>query len=197
MTFHRRIKRQKKEKKSKSSVASDDEVEFLMAASAAMGVVGGAVNMFNQYQQGKTLANTDWGGMIGDVRESAEANIASLRERANTAFEKLSFDTTQGLKGLGSKATTLADSVGENLGGFVNSGAQEFTKLMGIDEIKQNAMAINKSADIQEEQTQQDYTQQEVNIQSDADSQIADLQSQQSRSQGWYPGKHLSRLFGG
>ena len=195
MTFHRRVKRQKKEKKSKSSVASDDEVEFLMAASAAMGVVGGAVNLFNQYQQGKTLAGTDWGSMIGDVREASEANIEALRERANTAFEKVSFDTTQNLKSLGGKATSLASNVGKQLGGFVSSGAEEFTQLMGIDEIKQNAEAINKSSDIQEQQMQQDYSQQEVNITADADAQIAELSAQQTRSQGWYPGKHLSKLF--
>ena len=132
----RRVKRQRKEKKSKSSVASDDEVEFLMADSAAMGLVGGAVNLFNQYQSGKTLANTDWKGMIGDVMESRDADIDMLRERATTAFKDLSFQTTSNLKDLGTKATSLYDSVGENVGGFVKSGADDFTKMLGMDEIK-------------------------------------------------------------
>ena len=192
----RRVKRQRKEKKSKSSVASDDEVEFLMAASAAMGLVGGAVNLFNQYQSGKTLANTDWKGMIGDVMESRDADIDMLRERATTAFKDLSFQTTSNLKDLGTKATSLYDSVGENVGGFVKSGADDFTKMLGMDEIKQNAMAINKGANIREEGMQQQFEKSEVDIISDADAQIAELEAQNTRSQGWYPGKYIGKLFG-
>ena len=192
----RRVKRQRKEKKSKSSVASDDEVEFLMAASAAMGLVGGAVNLFNQYQSGKTLAGTDWKGMIGDVMESRDADIDMLREKATTAFKDLSFQTTSGLKSLGTKATSLYDSVGENVGGFVKSGADDFTRMLGVDEIKQNAMAINKGADIKEEGMQLQFQEQEANIISDADAQISELQAQHDRSQGWYPGKYIGKIFG-
>ena len=192
----RRVKRQRKEKKSKSSVASDDEVEFLMAASAAMGLVGGAVNLFNQYQSGKTLAGTDWKGMIGDVMESRDADIDMLREKATTAFKDLSFQTTSSLKGLGTKATSLYDSVGENVGGFVKSGADDFTRMLGVDEIKQNAMAINKGADIKEEGMQLQFQEQEANIISDADAQISELQAQHDRSQGWYPGKYIGKIFG-
>ena len=192
----RRVKRQRKEKKSKSSVASDDEVEFLMAASAAMGLVGGAVNLFNQYQSGKTLAGTDWKGMIGDVMESRDADIDMLREKATTAFKDLSFRTTSSLKGLGTKATSLYDSVGENVGGFVKSGADDFTRMLGVDEIKQNAMAINKGANIKEEGMQLQFQEQEANIISDADAQISELQAQHDRSQGWYPGKYIGKIFG-
>ena len=192
----RRVKRQRKEKKSKSSVASDDEVEFLMAASAAMGLVGGAVNLFNQYQSGKTLAGTDWKGMIGDVMESRDADIDMLREKATTAFKDLSFQTTSSLKGLGTKATSLYDSVGENVGGFVKSGADDFTRMLGVEEIKQNAMAINKGADIKEEGMQLQFQEQEANIISDADAQISELQAQHDRSQGWYPGKYIGKIFG-
>jgi len=192
----RRVKRQRKEKKSKSSVASDDEVEFLMAASAAMGLVGGAVNLFNQYQSGKTLAGTDWKGMIGDVMESRDADIDMLREKATTAFKDLSFQTTSSLKGLGTKATSLYDSVGENVGGFVKSGADDFTRMLGVDEIKQNAMAINKGANIKEEGMQLQFQEQEANIISDADAQISELQAQHDRSQGWYPGKYIGKIFG-
>ena len=192
----RRVKRQRKEKKSKSSVASDNEVEFLMAASAAMGLVGGAVNLFNQYQSGKTLAGTDWKGMIGDVMESRDADIDMLREKATTAFKDLSFQTTSSLKGLGTKATSLYDSVGENVGGFVKSGADDFTRMLGVDEIKQNAMAINKGANIKEEGMQLQFQEQEANIISDADAQISELQAQHDRSQGWYPGKYIGKIFG-
>ena len=192
----RRVKRQRKEKKSKSSVASDDEVEFLMAASAARGLVGGAVNLFNQYQSGKTLAGTDWKGMIGDVMESRDADIDMLREKATTAFKDLSFQTTSSLKGLGTKATSLYDSVGENVGGFVKSGADDFTRMLGVDEIKQNAMAINKGANIKEEGMQLQFQEQEANIISDADAQISELQAQHDRSQGWYPGKYIGKIFG-
>ena len=192
----RRVKRQRKEKKSKSSVASDDEVEFLMAASAAMGLVGGAVNLFNQYLSGKTLAGTDWKGMIGDVMESRDADIDMLREKATTAFKDLSFQTTSSLKGLGTKATSLYDSVGENVGGFVKSGADDFTRMLGVDEIKQNAMAINKGANIKEEGMQLQFQEQEANIISDADAQISELQAQHDRSQGWYPGKYIGKIFG-
>ena len=192
----RRVKRQRKEKKSKSSVASDDEVEFLMAASAAMGLVGGAVNLFNQYQSGKTLAGTDWKGMIGDVMESRDADIDMLREKATTAFKDLSFQTTSSLKGLGTKATSLYDSVGENVGGFVKSGADDFTRMLGVDEIKQNAMAINKGANIKEEGMQLQFQEQEANIISDADAQISELQAQHDRSQGWSPGKYIGKIFG-
>ena len=192
----RRVKRQRKEKKSKSSVASDDEVEFLLAASAAMGLVGGAVNLFNQYQSGKTLAGTDWKGMIGDVMESRDADIDMLREKATTAFKDLSFQTTSSLKGLGTKATSLYDSVGENVGGFVKSGADDFTRMLGVDEIKQNAMAINKGANIKEEGMQLQFQEQEANIISDADAQISELQAQHDRSQGWYPGKYIGKIFG-
>ena len=128
--------------------------------------------------------------------ESRDADIDMLREKATTAFKDLSFQTTSSLKGLGTKATSLYDSVGENVGGFVKSGADDFTRMLGVDEIKQNAMAINKGANIKEEGMQLQFQEQEANIISDADAQMSELQAQHDRSQGWYPGKYIGKIFG-
>ena len=68
--------------------------------------------------------------------------------------------------------------------------------MLGVDEIKQNAMAINKGANIKEEGMQLQFQEQEANIISDADAQISELQAQHDRSQGWYPGKYIGKIFG-
>lgn len=166
-----------------------------MTAAAVVGVVGGATSMYNQYKQGRTMEGTDWKGMIGDIDDSFKENIGALRDRAETAFDKVGTQFDIGMKGMGEKATSLADYVGGNLGGFVKSGGAIFEKgqeLANIGRAQQDAMSMRE---IQERGMQQEYEQQEFDMYEDKEAQIAELQTQQDVSGGWYPGKHLGAAF--
>ena len=121
-------------------------MSFLTVA-AVVGAVGTGVSLMNQYKQGRTMEKTDWGGMIGDLDDSFKENIGALRDRADTAFDKVGKEFELGMKQFGEKATSLADYVGENLGGFAQSGGAVFQKgqeLMNINRSQQDAMSMRE-----------------------------------------------------
>ena len=169
-------------------------MSFLTVA-AVVGAVGTGVSMYNQYKQGRTLEGTDWKGMIGDIDDSFKENIGALRDRAETAFDKVGTQFDIGMKQFGEKATSLADYVGENLGGFAQSGGAIFEKgqeLLNINREQGNAMSMRE---IQERGIQQETDQQEFDMFEQKENQIAELQTEQDLSERWYPGKNLGKAF--
>ena len=169
-------------------------MSFLTVA-AVVGAVGTGVSLMNQYKQGRTMEKTDWGGMIGDLDDSFKENIGALRDRADTAFDKVGKEFELGMKQFGEKATSLADYVGENLGGFAKSGGAIFDKgqeLMNINRGQQDAMGRRE---IQERGMGQEFEQQEFDMWEQKENQIAELQTEQDLAGGWYPGKNLGKAF--
>ena len=74
-------------------------MSFIAVAAAGLAAVSAGSSLYNQYKQGKTLADTDWGGMAGDVMDSYKDNLANLKDSADVVFDKiddtshLNFDT--------------------------------------------------------------------------------------------------------
>jgi len=169
-------------------------MSFLTVA-AVVGAVGTTVSMYNQYKQGRTMESTDWKGMIGDIDDSFKENIGALRDRAETAFDKVGTQFDIGMKQFGEKATSLSDYVGENLGGFVKSGGAIFEKGQELANIARGQQDSMSMREIQEKGMQQEFEQQEFDMFEDKESQIAELQTQQDVAGGWYPGKNLGNFF--
>ena len=115
--------------------------------------------------------------------------------RLEQRFDKVGQEFELGMKQFGEKATSLADYVGENLGGFAQSGGAVFQKgqeLMNIYRSQQDAMSMRE---IQERGIGQEFEQQEFDMWEQKENQIAELQTEQDLAGGWYPGKNLGKAF--
>ena len=194
----RRIKRQRKEKKSKSSAVSDDEDEFLPALAAVAGIASAGVSLYGAYKSVKTMANTDWAGMIGDVEDEFKENVQALRDRATTAFEKLDYGVTSTAKSFGQKASSLWEGVGDAVAntGFAGSGQEGYLSDKAMEDINRENRKLWEQKAIDEQMLTQDFEEKEYQMFSEKEAKIAELEAQNQSSKGWYPGKILGSIFG-
>ena len=104
-------------------------MSFIAVAAAGLAAVSAGSSLYNQYKQGKTLADTDWSGMAGDVMDSYRDNLSNLKDSADVVFDKIEEGWEQGVKGMGDKATTLWDQAQGTTAGFANFGMKTYQSI--------------------------------------------------------------------
>ena len=166
-------------------------MSFIAVAAAGLAAVSAGSSLYNQYKQGKTLADTDWGGMAGDVMDSYKDNMANLKDSADVVFDKIEEGWEQGVKGMGDKATTLWDQAQGTTAGFANFGMKTYQSISEKFNIDRAAEFASKNRKLAEKDAQLDFEAKELALTDDMEQQIAEIEGSAESSEGWYPGKYL------
>tara|TARA_Y100000758_G_scaffold303100_1_gene272998 strand:- start:547 stop:1275 length:729 start_codon:yes stop_codon:yes gene_type:complete len=170
-------------------------MSIIAVAAAGLAVVSAGSSLYNQYKQGSTLENTDWSGLSSDVTDMFTENLSGMRDRADVVFEKIDDTWENTVKGIGQKADTLWDAAQEGGGNLVNFGEEVYQTIVGEGDLDREADMVSKDRDLKQQQAQLSFEQEELALNRDMESQVAELNQSDESSKGWYPGKYIGKLF--
>ena len=175
-------------------------MSFIAVAAAGLAAVSAGSSLYNQYKQGKTLADTDWSGMAGDVMDSYRDNLSNLKDSADVVFDKIEEGWKQGAMKMGDTATTLWAQGEDTTSGLANFGVETYQAISEKFDIERNADFAAKNRDLAEKDAQLDFEAKELALTEDMEQQMAEFEGSEKSSDKWYPGKYLGKglkkLFG-
>tara|TARA_R100000152_G_C6764851_1_gene189546 strand:+ start:958 stop:1677 length:720 start_codon:yes stop_codon:yes gene_type:complete len=171
-------------------------MSFIAVAAAGLTAVSAGVSLYGKYREGSALEDTDWSGMIGDVKDTYQDNISNLRDRADVVFDKIEEGWKTTTQGIGDRATTMWDEATQRNTGFAGSGEQVYDMVTQETNADIEAENAAKSRELSERENQLRFEQEELAYTQDYEAELAELQGGQESSKGWYPGKHIGNLLG-